>query len=181
MLLITLSNVECGSKMAKMLAKASMRSFKKLANKSAKSLIANSLFSGIGSRSHGNTWSHEYYDNKFASIETTFEMLQAEIDTLSNIIEASEGRSNTKWYNHTIMKSVIFVSIGGLIIAVIWLCMQMRKNIYLKRMKSLINSLASLKQRLKTKLQVSEIHNDVNRLQQDEREYEAGIALVTEN
>ena len=79
------------------------------------------------------------------------------------------------------MKSVIFVSIGGLIIAVIWLCMQMRKKIYLKRMISLINSLASLKQRLKTKLQVSEIHQDVNRLQQEEREYEAGIALVSEN
>ena len=59
--------------------------------------------------------------------------------------------------------------------------MQMRKNIYLKRMRSLINSLASLKQRLKTKLQVSEINQDVNRLQQDEREYEAGIALVSDN
>ena len=59
--------------------------------------------------------------------------------------------------------------------------MQMRKNIYLKRMKSLINSLASLKQRMKSKLQVSEIHQDINRLQQDEREYEQGIALVSEN
>ena len=59
--------------------------------------------------------------------------------------------------------------------------MQMRKNIYLKRMKSLINSLASLKQRLKTKLEVSEIHQDVDRIQQDEREYEAGIALISEN
>ena len=48
-------------------------------------------------------------------------------------------------------------------------------------MKSLINSLASLKQRLKTKLEVSEIHQDVNRIQQDERDYEAGIALVSEN
>lgn len=48
-------------------------------------------------------------------------------------------------------------------------------------MKSLINSLASLKQRLKTKIQVSEIHQDVNRIQQDEREYEAEITLVTEN
>ena len=48
-------------------------------------------------------------------------------------------------------------------------------------MKPLINSLVSLKQRLKTKLQVSEIHQDVNRLQQDEREYEAGIALVSEH
>ena len=67
-------------------------------------------------------------------------MIQSEIDTLSNIIEALEGRSNTKWYNHTIMKAVIFVSIGGLILAVIWLLMQMRKNIYLKRMKSLIYS-----------------------------------------
>ena len=180
MLLITLNNVQCGSKMAKLLAKASMRSFKKLANKSAKSFIADSLFSGIGSRSHGNTWNMEYFDNKFTSIETTFEMLQSEIDTLSHIIEALEGRSNTKWYNHTIMKAVIFVSIGGLIIAVIWLCMQMRKNIYLKRMRSLINSLASLKKRLKTKLQVSEINQDVNRLQQDEREYEAGIARVSD-
>ena len=47
-------------------------------------------------------------------------------------------------------ETFIFVSLGGLVIAVIWLLMQMRKNIYLKRMKSLINSLASLKQRLKT-------------------------------
>ena len=54
-LLISLNNVECGSKMAKLLAKASMRTFKRLAYKSAKSFIADSLFSGIGSRSHGNT------------------------------------------------------------------------------------------------------------------------------
>ena len=108
-------------------------------------------------------------------------MIQSEIDTLSNIIEAVEGRNHTKWYNNTIMKAVIFVTLGGLIIAVIWLLMQMRKNIYLKRMKSLINSLASLKQRLKTKLEVSEIHQDVNRIQQDERDYEAGIALISEN
>ena len=127
MLLISLNNVECGSKVAKLLAKASMRSFKKLANKSAKSFIAASLFSGIGSRSHGNSWNHEYFDQKFASIETTFEMIQSEIDTLSNIIEAVEGRNNTKWYNHTIMKAVIFLSIGGLILAVIWLLTQMKK------------------------------------------------------
>ena len=142
-LLISLNNVECGSKMAKLLAKAWMRSFKKLANKSAKFFIADSLFSGIGSLSHGNTQSHEYFDNKFTSIKIIFEMLQSEIDKLSNIIEALEGRSNTKWYNHTNMKSVIFVSIRGLIIAVIWLLLQMRKNVYHKRMKSLINSLAS--------------------------------------
>ena len=36
-------------------------------------------------------------------------------------------------------------------------------------MKSLINSLASLKQRSKTKLQVSEIHQDVNRIQQEKK------------
>ena len=180
-LLIISNNAECGSKAAKLLAKASMRTFKKLANKSAKSFIAASLFSGIGSNNHGSKWSFEYFDQKFASIETTFEMIQSEIDTLSNIIEAVEGRNHTKWYNNTIMKSVIFVSLGGLIIAVIWLLMQMRKNIYLKRMKSLINSLASLKQRLKTKLEVSEIHQDVGGIQQDETEYEAEIALITEN
>ena len=59
----------------------------------------------------------------------------------------TEPHNVVQSYNN---ETFIFVSLGGLVIAVIWLLMQMRKNIYLKRMKSLINSLASLKQRLKT-------------------------------
>ena len=77
-------------------AKASMATFKKVANKSAKSFIAASLFSGKGSRNHGNSWSHDYFDQKFTTIELTFEMLQSEIEALSNILESVEGRTEIR-------------------------------------------------------------------------------------
>ena len=122
-LLICVNHINCGKKVAKLLAKASMRTFKKIANKSAKSFIAASLFSGIGSRNHGNSWSHDYFDQNFTTIDKTFEMLQSEIEALSNILESVEGQTEIHWYHHTIMKIVLFICIAGSITAVIWILM----------------------------------------------------------
>ena len=115
---------ELWEKVAKLLAKTSMRTFKELTNKSAKSFIAASLFSRIGSRNHGNSWSHDYFDQKFTTIEKTFEMLQSEIEALSNILESVEGRTEIHWYNHIIMKIVLFICIVRLITVVIWILPQ---------------------------------------------------------
>ena len=65
-----------------------MRTFKKMANRLAKSFIAASLFSGIGSRNHRNSGSHDYFDQKFTTIEKTIEMLQSELEALSYILES---------------------------------------------------------------------------------------------
>ena len=96
-LLISPNNVECGSKMAQLLAKASMRSFKKLANKSAKSFIADSLFSGIGSRSHvnnplANIISTEEYETEVYQIESTLQSrIVAEIPDIQSIMESIDA------------------------------------------------------------------------------------------
>ena len=45
----------------------------------------------------------------------------------------------------------------------------------------IVDTSAQAKPKLKTKMDVTEIHNDVNRLQQNEREYKAEIALITES
>ena len=56
-----------------------MKNYRHLAAKSAKSLLAASLFSGIGQSDHGNKWDFEYFDKKFQFISSTFEMVQSEI------------------------------------------------------------------------------------------------------
>ena len=61
-------------KPSKLLRKISIKSYRHLAQKGAKSLLAASLFSGIGTPDHGHNWSFGYFDKKFETISTTFEM-----------------------------------------------------------------------------------------------------------
>ena len=49
-------------KPSKLLRKISIKSYRHLAQKGAKSLLAASLFSGIGTPDHGHNWSFGYFD-----------------------------------------------------------------------------------------------------------------------
>ena len=70
-----------------------------------------SLFSGISTSDHGHNWSFNYYDQKFATISSTFEIFQAEIEIMANIIKATEKAQAKHWYDGIIMKIVIFTLI----------------------------------------------------------------------
>ena len=61
-----------------------------------------SLFSGMGARGHGDNCEMDYYDSKFSTIKTTFEMLHGEIEALRNILDAIGNNSSTQWYNSLI-------------------------------------------------------------------------------
>lgn len=43
------------------------------------------------------------------------------------------------------------------------------------------NFLGNPETKIKDKIDVSEMHQDVGRLQQEEKEYKAGVNLITEN
>ena len=77
--------------------------------------MAASLLSCIGTSDHGHNWSFGYFDKKFETISTTFEMLQTEIETPANIIEATERAHAKHWYDGIIMKTVIFILITFLL------------------------------------------------------------------
>ena len=136
---------------SKLLRKISIKSYRHLAQKGAKSLLTASLFSGIGQADHGQNWSFDYFDKKFGTISTTFEMLQSEIQTLANIIEATEKTQAKHWYDGVITKIVIFTLITILIGTTSFTLYRMKNNVYLKRMQWLIKSLASLKKRSQRK------------------------------
>ena len=171
---------ECKLKPSKLLRKISIKSYRHLAQKGAKSLLAASLFSGIGTPDHGHSWSLEYFDKKFATISTTFEMLQTEIETLANIIEATEKAQAKHWYNGIIMKTVIFIFITLLLGATGFILYKMKTNVYLKRMQSLIRSLANLKNDLKEKSNVANMKEDVDRAQHRAQRLEEGFQLLNE-
>ena len=56
----------------------------------------------------------------------------------------------------------------------------MKNNVYLKRMQSLIKSLASLKNDLKEKRNVAKMKEDVDRAHQRDQQMEEGIQLLNE-
>ena len=167
-------------KPSKLLRKISIKSYRHLAQKGAKSLLTASLFSGIGTPDHGHNWSFDYYDKKFATISSTFEMLQAEIETLANIIEATEKTQAKHWYDGLIMKIVIFTLITFLLGATGFILYKMKTNVYLKRMQSLIKSLANLKSELKEKRNVAKMKEDVDIAHQRAQQMEEGFQLLNE-
>ena len=89
---------------SKLFRKITIKSYRHLAQKGAKSFLTASLFSGIGQANHGHSWSFDYFDKKFGTISTTFEMLPSEIQTLANITEATE-KSQAKHPNTGITDS----------------------------------------------------------------------------
>ena len=108
-------------------------------------------------------------------------MAQSEIQTPANVIEAAEKSQNTRWYNNVIMKVVIFLAITGILGAIVWILHKMRGNIYLKRMQSLINSLANQKRDLKTKSNIIRMREDVEKVHQDSQQMEQGLQLLNSN
>ena len=117
---------------------------------------------------------------KFGTISTTFEMLQSEIQTLANIIEATEKTQAKHWYDGVITKIVIFTLITILIGTTSFILYQMKSNVYLKTTQSLIKSLASLKNDLKEKRNVAKMKEDVDRAHQRDQQMEEGIQLLNE-
>ena len=107
-------------------------------------------------------------------------MLQSEIQTLANIIEATEKTQAKHWYDEVITKIVIFTLITILIGTTSFILCKMKNNVYLKRMQSLIKSLASLKRDLKEKRNVAKMKEDVDRAHQRDQQMEEGIQLLNE-
>ena len=167
-------------KPSKLLRKISIKSYRHLAQKGAKSLLAASLFSGIGTPDHGHSWSFGYFDKKFETISTTFEMLQTEIETLANIIEAAEKAHAKHWYDGIIMKTVIFILITVLLGVTGFILYKMKSNVYLKRMQSLIKSLANLKNDLKEKRNVARMKEDVDIAHYRAQQMDEGFQLINE-
>ena len=107
-------------------------------------------------------------------------MLQTEIETLANIIEATEKAQAKHWYNGIIMKTVIFIFITLLLGATGFILYKMKTNVYLKRMQSLIRSLAHLKNDLKEKRNVANMKEDVDRAHHRAQQMEEGFQLLNE-
>ena len=107
-------------------------------------------------------------------------MLQAEIETLANIIEETEKPQAKHWYDGLIMKIVIFTFITFLLGATGFILYKMRTNVYLKRMQSLIKSLANLKSDLKEKRNVAKMKEDVDIAHQIAQQMEEGFQLLNE-
>ena len=71
------------------------------------------------------------------------------MDHLSEIVEINQHGFHAKRIRDIIMKSIIFIMIAAIICAVVFIGLETRKNVYFKRMQSLISSLAGLKSDLK--------------------------------
>ena len=61
--------------MGKLGKKISLKLLKKLASGAAKSTIAASMMEEIGVTNHRGSWNMDYYDQKFQTIQATFEMV----------------------------------------------------------------------------------------------------------
>ena len=161
----TISDAKVKSATAKVMGKLgkkiSLKLLKKLASGAAKSTIAASMMEEIGVTNHRGSWNMDYYDQKFQTIQATFEMVEEKLEHLSIAVEQIEMKMGVSTTHNIIMKSILFVclalTMGGLAFA-LW---KMRNNIYLKRMRALINNLASLKTDYKNRLHVLRTKEDV--------------------
>ena len=127
---------------------------------------------------HNGYWDLKYYDQKFEMISSTFDVLQKEMDHLSEIVEINQHGFHAKRIRDIIMKSTIFIRIAAIICAVVFIGLKMRKNVYFKRMQSLISSLAGLKSDLKARDHILKTSDDISVPQRRNRELNEDISLV---
>ena len=160
------------------LKKLSKKALKKFSSEITGSLLSSSLRENVKEPSHGGYWNLKYFDQKFEMIASTFVVLQKEMDHLSEIVELNQHRFPAKRTRDIIMKSVIFIMIATIICAVIFIGLKMRKNVYFKRMQSLISSLAGLKSDLKARANILKTSEDITNAQRRNRELNEDISLV---
>ena len=140
----------------------SIKAFKKLSGKAAKRIITHSLMDSISKPGHNQNWSFEYYEHKFSTISETLQMLQKDIDSLTQILETNENVSTIKRYRDMAIQIVLFLFVivtGG---AVALLAYKSRNSMHLKRMWSLIRSLANLKADYKSKMHIIRTKEEVD-------------------
>lgn len=147
--------------MGKLGKRLSLKLLKKLASGAAKSTIAASMMEEIGVKNHGRSWNMDYYDQKFQTIQATFEMVEEKLEHLSIAVEQIELTMGSSKTNNIIMKSVLFVFLALTMSGLAFALWKMRNNIYLKRMRALINNLASLKTDYKNRMHVLRTKEDV--------------------
>ena len=134
----------------------SIRAFKKLSGKAAKKIITHSLIDSISKPGHNQNWSDwsKLVEQKFATISDTLEMLQKDIDSLTQIMETNENVSTLKKYRDMAIQIVLFLFVIVMVGAVALLAYKSRNITHVQRMRSLIRSLANLKQDYKPKIHI---------------------------
>ena len=132
----------------------------------------------MGQPNHGGSWDLQYYDQKFGMIASTFEMMQHDIDQISEAIAHTQQGFQTKRVNDVIMKSVLFIATAALLGAIIWIGLKTRNNVYFKRMQSLLSSLAGPKKDLKARANILKTSEEIARVQQRGQELNENISLV---
>ena len=163
------------------LKKLSKKALKKFSSEITGSLLSSSLRESVKEPTHNGYWDLKYYDQKFEMISSTFDVLQKEMDHLSEIVEINQHGFHAKRIRDIIMKSIIFIMIATIICAVVFIGLKMRKNVYFKRMQSLISSLAGLKSDLKARAHVLKTSDDISVAQRRNRELNEDISLVQHN
>ena len=140
----------------------SIRAFKKLSGKAAKRIITHSLIDSISKPGHNQNWSFEYYEQKFSTISDTLQILQRDIDSVTQIMEINEDVSTMKKYRDMAIQIVLFLFVIVMIVAVALLAYKSRNSTHVQRMRSLIRSLANLKQDYKSKMHILRTKVDVD-------------------
>ena len=110
--------------------------------------------------------------------QAALNLMNHEIEDITGAIEIMEERFQNTSTNNIIMKSILFVAVGALIGGFIWLALKMKSNIYLKRIQSLISSLAGLKNEYKSKINIVKAKQDIQDAHLIQMEAEENFTLM---
>ena len=113
--------------------------------------------------------------------QAALNLINHEIEEITGAIEMMEERFQTTSTNNILMKSILFVAVGALTGGFIWLALKMKNNIYLKRMQSLISSLAGLKNEYKSKINIVKAKQDIHDAHLRQMETEENFSLMPSN
>ena len=163
------------------LRKIGLKALKKMITGSTKGALASTLLQNVGEESHGNSWDLNYYDRKFQMIQASFEVMRQEISQISEVLDIMDTRFQAKKQNDIIMKTVLFLFTAILISGLVWLAYKMRNNVYLKRMQSLVSSLAGLKSEYKAKVNILRTRQEVDEALSRRQETEENFSLMQQH
>ena len=104
------------------------RKMRKVLKQAKDGVMVASIIDEIGQTTHGGSWKHSYYDNKFSMISNNLDIINEDIKGMGSYLHTLEGASQTSKTSTIIIGCVSITLIVGLIVVAIYLSIKTKSS-----------------------------------------------------
>ena len=157
-----------------------LKNIKKMMSALQNEMIAATIIDEIGSKSHGDTWDHGYFDHKFQLIGANMKAVDTDINAISTYIEQQDKRIEHNGMHTIIIAVVAFSNIVLLIFIVAFLTRRTQGSHVQKRMNGLLSAIRSMRDDTRQRLRLVKTRDEIHQLDDEHQEMQRGRNAIVD-